>query len=32
MKQEDIDKCLEDLEKGNVSVSHRNSVLLDIEI
>ena len=32
MKQEDIDKCLEDLGKGNVSVSHRNSVLLDIEI
>lgn len=30
--QEDIDECLKDLESGNIEVSHRNCVKLDIEI
>jgi len=30
-KQEDIDACLRDLEAGNVEVSYRNCVELDIE-
>lgn len=32
MVQEDIDECLNDLESGEIEVSHRNCVTLDVEI
>ena len=32
MIQEDIDECLDDLVSGEIGVSHRNCVKLDIEI
>lgn len=32
MVQEHIDECLKDLETGEIEVTHRNCILLDVEI
>jgi hypothetical protein len=32
MVQEDIEECLKDLQNGSIEVSHRNCVILDVEM